>query len=282
MSAYRILRFGVLLSAATIAAACGSEIDSRPESEEPSARQAGAAEQPSPSPGTAEQGYRTHLYSEHDADVYGNMDPDDAGEGTIVKATHVEVGRNVGAGQVLAILEDTRQRLDVEAAQARADEAHANAERAKELLAQEMVPRAEFESLQNAEREAQAELKQAQFELAQTRVRAPFSGVISRRYIRVGERVEPQTPLFRVTAMAPLRARLLVPEEEASAFRPGATARVTGLDGVATEARVLFVSPTVDAASGTREIVLQLTTTAGFLPGAEIIVIAPDPDEDGE
>ena len=284
MSVHRAIRLSARLLITALAVACGSEIDSRPESTDRVAVsvQSGATEQAAPSPRAGEQGYRTHLYTEHDADIYSMMDPDEAGDAMFVKAINVEVGTSVGRGQVLAILEDSRQRLAAQAAQARADEARAQAERAKQLFDEELVPAAEYETLRNAEREAQAELQQAQFELAQTRVRAPFSGVVAQRYVRIGERVGPETPLFRVTAMAPLRARLLVPEDEAGAFRRGAMARVTGLDGVSTEASVLFVSPTVNAASGTREIVVQLTTTAGFLPGGEIVVAAPEPEKQGE
>jgi RND family efflux transporter MFP subunit len=267
--------------AAALFGACGREIDSRPdESDRVNVRAApsetgatpsetGASEDSASPPGA--NGYRTHLYTEADADVHALFEPDGP-EASSVRAVYVDVGRRVGRGQVLALLENTREALAVEAAGARADEARAQAERARQLLEQELVPRAEHESLTNSLRVAEAELRQAQLELARTRVRAPFAGVVARRYIRVGQRIEPGTPLFRITALAPLRARVLVPERQAGAFRPGASVRVTGVDGVSGDGRIVLLSPTVDPASGTREVVVELVTPSGFLPGAEVIV----------
>jgi RND family efflux transporter MFP subunit len=282
MSARAGITFGGA-AALIFAVACGREIDSRPDASE----RAGAGRAAPSEAGASENldsprvagGYRTHLYTEADADVYALFDPDGP-EAAAVRTVYVDVGRRVGAGQVLALLEDTRAALAVEAARARADEARAQAERAQQLLEQELVPRAEYESLANLQRVAEAELKQAQHELARTRIRAPFAGVVARRYVRVGQRVEPGTPLFRITALAPLRARLLVPEREAIAFRPGAPARVTGVDSVSGEARIVLLSPTVDPASGTREVVVELIATSGFLPGAEVIVEPQAPEDE--
>lgn len=289
MSPRRARQLGGLLAAAALIASCGREIDSRPAGSEPqeAPREAETATEPNlslvPSPAAPVGGYRTQLYTERDADVYSLIDPSEStGEATFVRRIYVDVGTYVRPGQVLALLEDTRPALALEAAQARADEARARAARAKELLSREVIPAAEYETLRNAEREAEAQLKQARHELERTRVRAPFGGVVARRYVRVGQRVEPETPLFRVTAMAPLRARLLVPERNVVAFRRGATTRVTGTDGAAAEARVLLVGPTVDAASGTREVILELRTTSGFLPGAEVVVAVPTVEEADE
>lgn len=271
-------RLAVLVAAAWIATSCGREIDSRPAAasvgEEEMAvgaatDDAGAGLTASPSaPGS----YRTHLYTERDADVHALFDTDEGAEASYVRAIHVDVGRSVGAGQVLAVLEDARQNLAVEAARARADQARAESERAKQLLEEEVIPRAEHEALVNAARVADAELRRAELEWSRTRVRAPFAGVVARRYVRVGQRVEPDMPLFRVTALAPLRARLLVPERQAGAFRPGGSARVRGVDGVEADGRVVLVSPTVDPGSGTREVVVELSAPKGLLPGAEVVV----------
>lgn len=215
--------------------------------------------------------FDTHLYSERDADVYNRlMVEETAGGGIPVTAIHVELGDRVREGQVLATLEDADARLYVEAAEPKAEVAAANLRRIEELRESGAVSEAEHEAAEFESRTAAAALEQARLNLSRTRIRAPFSGVVSRRYVRVGDVVDDETPLFRVTALAPLRARLLVPEAEIDLFRKGALLRVTAADGARGTAEVIIVSPTIDAGSGTREVIVQLTEVGDFRPGASV------------
>jgi biotin carboxyl carrier protein len=257
-------------TAAGRSAGAGAASADRMAGERPGAA-AGAGGAGAGSPAAA--GYRTHLYSERDADVHALLEDTENSPGAaFVKQLHADIGDRVGAGQLLLTLENERLELQVRAAMARANEARARVDRMRKLLDQGYAAAAEFETLEHQLEEAEAELEQAQLDLSRTRVLAPFGGVVARRYVRVGERIESGTPLFRVTAMSPLRARVLVPERESDVFRRGATVVVTGVDGVEAEARVVRVGPTVDPASGTREVVVELARAGGLVPGAEVLV----------
>jgi membrane fusion protein (multidrug efflux system) len=217
--------------------------------------------------------YSTYLYSERDVDVFSRLGSGDFFEqGVLVDAIHVEVGARVTAGQLLATLEDDMAQLELEAAQATADEAQANFARIEELSQRELVPMAEYDEALYAMRYAEAELKRVKLDLSRTRVRAPFAGVVAKRYVRVGEMIEGGTPLFRVTAMAPLRARLFVPESQGDVFHSGAPVRVTGVSGASGSARVIVVGPTVDPGSATREVIIELSEPGDFRPGATVAV----------
>jgi biotin carboxyl carrier protein len=224
-------------------------------------------------PAAPEAVYRTHLYSERDADVHALLeDTENAPGAAFVKELHADLGDRVGAGELLLTLENERLVLQVKAATARADEVRSRVERMRKLLDQGYAAAAEFETLEHQLEEAEAELDQAQLDLSRTRVLAPFGGVVARRYVRVGERIESGTPLFRVTALAPLRARVLVPETESGVFRRGATVVARSVDGLEAEGRVVRVGPTVDPASGTREVVVELGRAGGLVPGAEVLL----------
>src|SRR5207245_1623879 len=168
------------------------------------------------------------------------------------------------------------------AAEAAVAEAGHRFERMRKLHEQHMVAPADSEATWLSKRTVEARLKRARLALTRTQVRAPFDGIVSRRYVRVGERVAEGTALFRVTATTPLRARLLVPEARAGAFRPGTAVRLRGVDGGQAEAHVLLVGPTVDPASGTREVILELAEPGGFLPGAAAVVEPVRPDARAE
>ena len=58
----------------------------------------------------------------------------------------------------------------------------------------------------------QAQIQSLNIELEQTQFRAPFSGVVARRYVRVGQTVSKDDPCFRVSQLGPLQVNFQVPE----------------------------------------------------------------------
>ena len=82
--------------------------------------------------------------------------------------------------------------------------------------------------------------------------------------------MDDEAPLFRITAMAPLRARLLVPESEMHGFVPAAPVRLSSPDGPVGTARVILVGPTTDPGSATREVIVELSDVGNFRPGASV------------
>jgi RND family efflux transporter MFP subunit len=263
---------GVALALAAIVAAtgCAREIGSDASAEDDGAAPPARATVAMATPAVeGERSFSTNLYSERDADLYNRLLVDEnTGVGIPVTSIRVEVGDRVAEGQVLATLEDEDARLEVEAAEPEAEIAAANLRRVEELAKSGAVSEAEREDALLRSRTADAALAKARLNLSRTQIRAPFAGVISRRYVRVGDVVDDRTPLFRVTALAPLRARLLVPESEVDAFEVGAPVTLTAADGSRETARVLLVGPTIDAGSGTREVIVELRDVGAFRPGA--------------
>lgn len=205
------------------------------------------------------------LYVEHDAVVI-------ARERGITESISADLGARVGAGQLLARLEDTDQQI----ALARAREAVATstrlAERMRQLAPVGGATVADSEAVEAKLREDQLGLRQAERDLALTRVVAPFAGIVTVRLARQGRLAEPGDSLFRVTALAPLLVRVQLPESASVGLKVGSVAEVEGLGGTHTSARVVRLAPVVDAASGTIPVVLQLAPAAGFRPGSAVTV----------
>jgi multidrug efflux pump subunit AcrA (membrane-fusion protein) len=88
----------------------------------------------------------------------------------------------------------------------------------------------------------------------------------------VGRLVASGDSLFRLTALAPVLAAVRVPEGSAFGIRIGAEATVEGPRGELARARVVRASPVIDPASGTREVVLQLTGGDRLPPGSGVTV----------
>jgi cobalt-zinc-cadmium efflux system membrane fusion protein len=207
----------------------------------------------------------SQLYVEHDATVY-------ARSGGIVESILVDLGSKVAAGQPLAHLESADQRIALAQAEERLSNSRQTLERYRELKVAGVVTAEDAERVEFEHRQAMLTLRQAQRDLALTRIVAPFAGVVTARKTRLHHLVSSGDTLFRVTAMSPILAAVHVPEAAATGLRIGSEAEVEGLGGHTARARVIRASPTIDPASGAREIVLQVSNDTRLTPGSSVTV----------
>ena len=208
----------------------------------------------------------SQLYVEHDATIYARS----AG---IVEAVLVDLGAQVAAGQPLARLESTDQRIALDQAQQKFDNTQQVVERQRALKTAGVVTTADSERVEFEHREAILDLRKAQRDYDLTRIVAPFTGVVTGRTARIGRLVGSGDSLFRLTALRPILAAVHVPEASGAGITVGTEAEVVGLGGATSKARVIRASPIVDAGSGTREMILQLTAGGPRLtPGTSVTV----------
>lgn len=182
-----------------------------------------------------------------------------------------EEGQWVEKGAVLARLDDTEARLKMERAQVTAQMAVREADRGRQMRTQGYLSDKEMDDLDLRRRSAEVELGQARYDLAETRVVAPFSGRVTGRMIQLGETVTAGRECFRVEDFSPILARVYFPEREAARVRPGQPAwlECDAQPGVSLPARVTLVNPVVDRSNGTFKVTLELPNPRGDLrPGA--------------
>ena len=131
----------------------------------------------------------------------------------------------------------------------------------------------EGENLMNARSSLQA----IELELEKTRISAPFNGVVARRYVRQGQRVAAGDKLFWVTAVEHLQVRFTVPEQYSRSLKVGDQVSLTPAtgQGESTSAKVIHVSPVVDPASGTVEVIALLGKQSLFRPGMTASIHLP-------
>jgi RND family efflux transporter MFP subunit len=84
----------------------------------------------------------------------------------------------------------------------------------KGAISQEQLDRAEAAANTNKQsvRAAQANLKRAQESLDYTIIKAPYSGIMTKRFVEVGETINPGQPLFSGLSLEKLRAVTEVPQ----------------------------------------------------------------------
>jgi RND family efflux transporter MFP subunit len=121
--------------------------------------------------------------------------------------------------------------------------------------------------------QAELALRQARRDLELTRVVAPFGGIVTARYARAPRLVAAGDTLVRITEMAPLLARVRVPEGSAESVRVGDAVTVRTLSGSSAPGRIERLAPAFDPASGTREAVVRVEGGPRLLPGASVQVL---------
>jgi RND family efflux transporter MFP subunit len=124
---------------------------------------------------------------------------------------------------------------------------------------------------------AEATLKSAGQQADYTLVRAPFDGVVTRRFVQVGEAVQsgPPTPqpLIAIASLDALRVDVVVPQSAVDAIRELHTAAVMTGDGKRMLAPTITVFPYADPATHTFRIRVRLPAdSAGLYPGMTVKV----------
>ncbi|HEY6146768.1 MAG TPA: efflux RND transporter periplasmic adaptor subunit, partial [Thermoanaerobaculia bacterium] len=91
---------------------------------------------------------------------------------------------------------------------------------------------------------------------------APFNGIVTEKSARVGQKVVDvqNIPLFKITAFEPLLARIYLPEKDLMNVHRNETVDVVPVSfpEAKTTGTIDFISPTVDAASGTFQVLIRV------------------------
>lgn len=214
--------------------------------------------------------------------------------GRILKLLVFE-GQNVKSGTVLAMLHST-DLSDTQFALIKAFSqqglAAAAEKRAEQLVAADVIGRAELER-------RQAELLQASTEAASYRtqllglgmtegqirhleatrklsadypIATPKSGTVLKREITIGQVVQPSDPAFTIADLSSVWIVANVPEEDAGHLRKGmeVEVRIPALPQQKITGHLSFVSPIVDPATRTVEVRMDVPNPTGLLKPDEL------------
>ena len=200
-------------------------------------------------------------------------------EGDVLDVT-VREGDAVARGALLARFENTEQEAGLKsaeadrlAAEAEAGTATWNLEQTRELFRAGAVAEREMRVAEQTSATAnarlaaaEARLRTAQLAERDTRVVAPVAGVIDRRSIERGVRAARGAELFTLVRTDVLELTAAVPARRIGGVRTGQAVRFVA-DGRQIEGAVARIAPTVDAASQSVTVYVQIPNAAGTLKG---------------
>ena len=201
-----------------------------------------------------------------------------------ILAIHFDVNDRVEKGALLVEIDDTQQKAALEqaraalkAAQAKLIAARQAFNRISQLYRRGTAPKAQFdqakaeyEAAQAGVRQAEAALKQAEEQLSYTRVRAPYSGIVTARHVEVGELAAPGKPLMSGYSTEEMRAHVDLPQRYVPVIRENRKASVVlDLAGrVRREVSRMLIFPYSDPKTNTVTVRLYMKDKGkGLFPG---------------
>ena len=190
-------------------------------------------------------------------------------DGLVEKIGFLE-GQSVAAGQLLVQLDDTKLAATVRETEANFKLSQANYDRSKQLFADKLISQQEFDQSASVFEASLASLEVVKRQLKDTKIHAPFEGVVGARMISPGQVITRNTTLTWLIDLDPIKAEFNVPERFLSQLQGGQKIELTvaSYPDRIFRGEVFFVSPFIDADTRTALVKARIDNRDGALkPG---------------
>jgi RND family efflux transporter MFP subunit len=189
----------------------------------------------------------------------------------------VVLGQKVKAGDLLARLHAPEIKARLEQAEATLQQAERDSKRLSSLLNQNAVARAEFEAADSRYLVAKGAVAEARAMMGYVEILAPFDGVVTRRWVDVGDQAAPGKPLVDIEDPSQLQLEADVPEAVASKINQDArmTIRVGQSTG-ALSGTIVEIAPIADPISRTFRVKLDVQASPGLMSGQFARLLVPE------
>lgn len=205
----------------------------------------------------------------HQVDVRAEVDG-------VIAALHFEKGDRVKAGQVLCELKVNDRGARAMQAEAQVAQARKELEVARELYKEGFRSKTQMAQAEASFEAAQAGAATMNIQLANTKIRAPFDGIVDERYANLGDYLQVGSKCAMVVAPEPFLAVGTLSEEMVGQVAPGNKVHVKLVTGQTVEGTVRFVATHADATSRTFRLEVEIPNPDATLKSgvsAEIMIV---------
>jgi membrane fusion protein (multidrug efflux system) len=176
----------------------------------------------------------------------------------IIEKIKYDEGDQVKKGSVLAILDDREASINERKSRLNYQQLKAEFERQTEIYRKQMMSKEEYEKFKFNLKKTNLDWDQSKLLLSYTRITSTISGVVSKRYIKVGNKIDMSKISFSVVNDSEKIAIVNIPEQEKlHIFKKQKVEISTGNKMV--PGYVKRISPSIDPESGTFKITVQVT-----------------------
>jgi membrane fusion protein, multidrug efflux system len=177
----------------------------------------------------------------------------------VVSEIGFENGAEAKKGEVLMKLDASQEEAQLRSAEADAQLAKTDLERARDLAMKKVVSGAEFDSAQSKFTRLNAVVDQMRSNIAKKSIIAPFDGQLGIRQVNVGQMINAGQQVVALTALNPVYVDFALPEQYLSKLSKGlaVTVRADASPGRKFEGKLTAINSMVDPV--TRNVQLQAT-----------------------
>jgi len=187
--------------------------------------------------------------------------------GRVVKI-NADVDDRVSKGDVLIQFRNKEQQAAFNVAKAVFEEAEAEYKRVQDIFKKKLVAKAALDKASARFKSEKARLAQATEALENTIVRAPYSGIVVKRHIQVGELAKPGRELMTGLSLEALRTNVDLPQDLVNVVREKNKATAILKEGLRLPIGKITVSPYADTQSHTFQMRAELPKgDFGIYPG---------------
>lgn len=203
--------------------------------------------------------------------------------GTIMNLNVTE-GQKVAKGQLIATLSDASLQSNLEIAKAALATTQDTYNRIKQLHDAKSITDMRWVEVENSLKAAQSSYDIARNALEDTKLYAPFSGIISQKFADAGSNTAPAMPVVKLVEISPVKASISVAEGDIAKFTPGTKAQITidAADALTIEGTMAERGVAADPLSRTYNVkFLADNSDARLLPGmlCTVSVEQPEPSQ---
>lgn len=181
-----------------------------------------------------------------------------------VTAVYFEKGSGVGEGQTLVKLDDEGIQRELKIANLTLEKRKKDFERVENLAKSQVGTMAQYDDTKYALQTAEQQVEALKERLAKTIIKAPITGIVSRKAIEKGSYLAPNAPIADITDISRLKMIIKVSENELLKIQQGQAVKIkidaypdADFNGIVTNLAVKA------DASKRYEVELQVNNTAG-------------------
>ncbi|HET6267591.1 MAG TPA: efflux RND transporter periplasmic adaptor subunit [Acidobacteriota bacterium] len=193
----------------------------------------------------------------------------------IVSKLQIEEGDRVSEGQILALISNNQKQAALEKSNVRVNNAKVVLDRKQTSFDQKLVPQSDLDAAKYEMGTALAEQQTAQADLDRSTIRAPFSGIITERFIEKGQNIHDQQNLLTIVDRDPLLARIYLPEKEVFGLKDGEQVDLSlnSQKSVSFAGFIKQINPAVDPKTGTIKVTIEINNApTSVRPGSFVDV----------
>jgi membrane fusion protein (multidrug efflux system) len=173
-------------------------------------------------------------------------------------------GDHVKKGDVLAVLDDREAVINEKRAQINYEQLKMEYERQKVIFEKQMISKEDHEKLRYRKETAKLDWEQSKLLLSYTRITSPISGVVSKRHIKAGNKINTSQLAFSVVQTKEKIAVVNIPGQEMEHIFLKQKCIIIAGDREA-PGSIKRTSPAIDPESGTFKVTVEISDKKNLL-----------------